>query len=131
MAAIGLVSLKYLEQDNAYRRQIASWYDEHLKNESKIQRVSVSPGCLSSRHLYQILVEKRDEVMLALNDEKIYPGVHYRDNSLYKMYTYAQGTCPHSMEASERVISLPIHTRLTYQDVQRVCDALIEIVNRK
>ena len=28
MAGIGLVSLKYLDADNAYRRQLAAWYDE-------------------------------------------------------------------------------------------------------
>lgn len=131
MAAMGLVSLKYLDQDNAYRRQIADWYDEHLQGEAKVTRVPVAPGCLPSRHLYQILVENRDEVMLALNDEKIYPGVHYRDNTLYKMYHYAKGTCPHALKASERIISLPIHLRLTYQDVRRVAEALKEIVNRK
>lgn len=131
MAAFALVSLKYLDQDNAYRRQIAAWYDERLQDQSKIQRVPMAPGCLCSRHLYQVFVAKRDEVMLALNDEKIYPGVHYRDNTIYKMYSYANGSCPHSMEASERIISLPMHLRLTYHDVQRVCDALIEIVNRK
>jgi dTDP-4-amino-4,6-dideoxygalactose transaminase len=130
MASIGLISLKYLDQDNAYRRQIAAWYDERLLAETKIQRIPVRPGCLSSRHLYQILLENRDEVMLALNDQNIYPGVHYRDNTLYKMYAYAQKACPHSMKVSEQIISLPIHLRLTYQDVQRVCDALIEIVNR-
>jgi dTDP-4-amino-4,6-dideoxygalactose transaminase len=130
MAAMGLVSLKYLDQDNAYRRQIASWYDERLKNEPKIQSPLVPPACLSACHLYQILVEDRDEVILALNNAKIYPGVHYRDNTLYSMYPYGRGTCPNSMRASERVISLPLHIRLTYQDVQRVCDALIEIVNR-
>lgn len=131
IAAMGLVSLKYLDQDNAYRRQIASWYDDRLGAESKIERVPVAPDCLSSRHLYQILVDNRDEVILALNDEKIYPGVHYRDNTLYKMYAYGHGTCPHSLRASERVISLPLHIRLTYRDVQRVCDSLIEIVNRR
>jgi dTDP-4-amino-4,6-dideoxygalactose transaminase len=131
MAAIGLVALKYLDQDNAYRRQIAAWYDELLKSESRIQRIPVAPNCQSSRHLYQILVDHRDEVILALNDEKIYPGVHYRDNTFYRMYASAQGTCPRSLEASERIISLPVHLRLTYKDVQRVCDALIEIVNRK
>src|SRR5262249_19609134 len=31
MAAIGLVALQYLDQDNAYRRQVAAWYDEMLK----------------------------------------------------------------------------------------------------
>ena len=130
MAAIGLVSLKYLDQDNAYRRQIAAWYDEGLLDEPRIKRIQVTPGCLSSRHLYQVLVENRDEVMLALNDEKIYPGVHYRDNTLYKMYAYGRETCPRSMKASERLISLPMHLKLTYRDVQRVSGALIDILSR-
>jgi dTDP-4-amino-4,6-dideoxygalactose transaminase len=131
IAAMGLVALKYLDQDNAYRRQIAAWYDDRLGIGSKIQPIPVAPGCLSSRHLYQIMVDNRDEVILALNDERIYPGVHYRDNTFYKMYAHGQGSCPNSMKASESIISLPLHMRLTYRDVQRVCDSLIEIFNRK
>ncbi len=129
-AAMALVSLRYLEQDNGRRRQIAAQYDECLKREPKIHRIPVAEGCLSSRHLYQVLVEERDKVLLSLNAEKIYPGVHYRDNTAYKMYAYGRGTCPHSWAASQRVISLPMHLRLTDTDVRRVCDALIEIVNQ-
>lgn len=131
MAAIGLVSLKYLEQDNAYRRQLSAWYDEFLQDEPCIQRVPVAPGCLSSRHLYQIMVDSRDEVMLALNNAQIYPGVHYRDNTLYRMYAYARGTCPHSMAASDRVISLPMHLRLSYQDVEYISTTLKSITRLK
>ncbi len=131
MAAMGLVSLKYLEHDNAYRRQIADWYDELLCGEPKIHRVPIAPGCSPSRHLYQIQVGNRDERILALNDTGIYPGVHYRDNTLYKMYAYAQGSCPRAMQAGEQIISLPLHLKLTRQNVQRICNSLIEIVNRK
>ncbi len=128
MAALGLVSLKYVEQDNAYRRQIAAWYDEALAGETGVKRVPTAPGCVPSRHLYQILVEARDEVMLGLNQRQIYPGVHYRDNTLYRMYAYAGGTCPRARQASEQIISLPMHIRLTYHDVQRVGRGLREIL---
>jgi dTDP-4-amino-4,6-dideoxygalactose transaminase len=128
MAAIALVSLRYLDPDNAYRRQVAAWYDTLLADEPCIQRIPVAPGCESSRHLYQVMVDNRDEVMLALNDNQIYPGVHYRDNTIYKMYAYAREACPRSLLASERLISLPIHLRLTFQDVQRVSKALKEII---
>ncbi len=128
MAAIALVSLRYVDQDNAYRRQIADWYDELLKDESRIRRVPMTPGCVPSRHLYQILVDRRDEVMLALNEQKIYPGVHYRDNTAYKMYAYARGTCPRAASASEHLISLPIHLQLTSKDVRRVAAVMKEIV---
>jgi dTDP-4-amino-4,6-dideoxygalactose transaminase len=129
IAAIGLVSLKYVEQDNAYRRQIAAWYDEILEDEPRIQRVKMSAECIPSRHLYQILVDRRDEVMLALNQAKIYPGVHYRDNTEYHMYAYAKGSCPRSHTASERVISLPLHLRMSFQQVQYVADSLIKVID--
>ncbi len=129
MAAMALVSLKYLEQDNAFRRQVCSWYDMLLKDTSQIQRIPMSLDCISSRHLYQIAVNRRDEVMLALNQANIYPGVHYRDNTLYRMYAYAQETCPRSMEASERIISLPLHLRLTYNQVEYICNNLKQIVS--
>lgn len=130
MASIGLVELKYLDQANAFRRQLAEWYDALLMDEPRIKRVPVAPGCVSSRHLYQILVDHRDEVMLALNQAQIYPGVHYRDNTLYKMYAYGQGTCPKSQYASDHIISLPMHMRLSYNDVQYIATTLKSIVNR-
>ena len=123
MAGIGLVSLRYLESDNAYRRQLAAWYDEGLSGIAAIERVPTAPGCESARHLYQILVDRRDAVMVALNAAQIYPGVHYRDNTLYAMYA-DQPPCPRARRASERVISLPMHMQLDQADVQRVCDAL-------
>jgi dTDP-4-amino-4,6-dideoxygalactose transaminase len=124
MAAIGLVALKYLDQDNAYRRRLAAWYDALLNGQS--QRVPLAPGCESSRHLYQVLVDRRDEVMLALNAHRIYPGVHYRDNTFYSMYGAAKGSCPRSTDASHRLISLPLHLRLSYADVVRVSEVLAQ-----
>lgn len=129
MAALGLVAIKYVDQDNAYRRQIADWYDELLEDEPLVTRIQMSPDCVSSRHLYQILVDKRDEVMLALNQAKIYPGVHYRDNTLYRMYAYAQGTCPRAHAASERIISLPIHMRLNYRHIQYIAKTLKDVIH--
>ena len=128
MAAIGLVSLKYLDRDNAYRRQLANWYDAGLKNCKNIETVPVAKNCESSRHLYQIKVEKRDELILALNESEIYPGVHYRDNTEYRMYDYAKGTCPNAHKASETILSLPMHMRLTKNDVDYICKTIKEYV---
>lgn len=129
IAAIGLVQLKYLDRDNAYRRQLAEWYTKGFEgHEDKIKLVKMAEDCESSRHLFQILVEKRDELMLALNQQEIYPGVHYVDNTEYRMYAYAQGTCPKAHYVSEHVISLPMHMKLTYEDVQVIIKAVITAV---
>lgn len=130
IASIGLVQLKYLDRDNAYRRQIAEWYTKGFeKHSDKIKMVEIPDDCESSRHLFQILVDRRDELMLALNSQEIYPGVHYVDNTEYRMYSYAKGTCPKAHYVSEHVISLPMHLKLTYEDVQTIIHAVIAGVN--
>ena len=131
MAGIGLVSLRHLDADNAYRRQIAAWYDELLADEPVIGRVPVARGCESSRHLFQVEVDGRDEVMSALNGAGIYPGVHYQDNTVYRMYAHGAGTCPRAHRASGRLVSLPMHMGLTRADVERVAESLRQVVARR
>lgn len=127
MASIGLVQLKYLDQDNSYRRQLACWYDQNFKeHSSKIRPIGVTKGCESSRHLYIIEVNNRDELLLALNECEIYPGVHYRDNTEYQLYSYAKGSCPNAQRLSEKILSLPIHINLTKEDVDFISHKVIQ-----
>lgn len=125
MAGIALAQLKYLDQDNAYRRQLAAWYRENLKGQSVVRPVDMVPDCESSTHLFQIRVQNRDALMLALNESQVYPGVHYRDNTEYRMYAYAAGTCPNAAKASQEIISLPLHLGLGKADVDTVCELLV------
>lgn len=125
MAGMALVSLKYLDQDNAYRRKLAAWYRENLSGHEHIQIVEAAPGCESSTHLFQLRVRNRDALMLALNEHQVYPGVHYRDNTEYRMYAYAQGTCPHASKAGQEIISLPMHVGLNKIDVDSVSELII------
>lgn len=128
MAAIGLVSLRYLDRDNAYRRQLAKWYEDSLADNELIRIVPVSNGCESSRHLFQIRTERRDQVLMALNEYEIHPGVHYRDNTEYNLYSYGANTCPNAHLASKEILSLPMHMGVTEHDVKFIADALKKIV---
>ncbi|WP_298627804.1 DegT/DnrJ/EryC1/StrS aminotransferase family protein [uncultured Legionella sp.] len=126
MAAMGLVALKYLDQDNAYRRQLANWYRQHLSDKPNVKVVPVAPHCESSTHLLQIRVKNRDALMLALNEHEIYPGVHYRNNTEYRMYEYAKGTCPEAEIACNEIISLPLHLGLTKSDIDHVSKLILQ-----
>lgn len=127
MAAIGLAQLPRLDTDNAYRRRIAQWYTEGFKPYGdKIKLAETFAGCESAQHLFQIMVEDRDGLLAYLNRHEIYPGVHYIDNIEYRMYRYADGTCPKARYASDHILSLPLHMRLTREDVQKVIDTVIE-----
>jgi len=129
MAAIGLAQLRYLERDNSYRRQIAKWYTQGFTPYiDKIKLIKVPDFCESSYHLFQIIVEDRDGLMTFLNEHEIYPGVHYIDNTRYRMYPYAKDSCTYASYVSDHVISLPMHLRLTYEDVQHVVEKVVDFI---
>lgn len=131
MAAIGLVQLRYLERDNSFRRQIADWYTKGFAPYSdKIKLVEVPKECESARHLFQIIVDDRDGLMAYLNERDIYPGVHYVDNTQYRMYSYAKDTCPKASHVSDHIISLPMHMRLTFEDVQKIVRTVVDFVKK-
>lgn len=124
MASMGLVGLKYLDDDNKYRRYICDLYEKGFKN-TKINTVKISPYTkIPSRHLFQIIVPNRDKIMEYLNLQGIYPGVHYRDNTVYKMYNY--GNCPKANKLSKEIISLPLHLKLNDDDVNFVIGKIKE-----
>jgi dTDP-4-amino-4,6-dideoxygalactose transaminase len=129
MAAMALVGLRYLEDDNTLRRRLCERYDARLEGAHGVERVPLAQGCTPSRHLYQVLVGDRDETMVRLNENDIYPGVHYWDNTLYRMYASGGGKCPRARKASERLISLPLHLGLTESGVDRVAATLRRVVS--
>ncbi|HWA44308.1 MAG TPA: DegT/DnrJ/EryC1/StrS family aminotransferase [Hypericibacter adhaerens] len=131
MAAIALAQLPYLERDNARRREIAARYDSGFGGQERVATVPVPPGCESSRHLYQITVDDRDRMMVYLNECGIFPGVHYLTNTNYRMFADCRGLCPNAEQASERIISLPLHLRLTDADVDTVIDRVIRFSHRQ
>lgn len=94
MAAIALVQLKYLDRDNARRREIVEMYNKGFENNSKIQIIRAPHADECSFHIYELIVSDREGLLGQLAENAIYGGVHYRDNTEYSMYLYAKGTCP-------------------------------------
>jgi dTDP-4-amino-4,6-dideoxygalactose transaminase len=129
MAALGLVGLKYLDEDNKRRIDIALQYKHNFPYQTR--GIVEDPNVKSSCHLFQMAVYNRDAVVEALNKEKIYPGVHYIDNTFYRMYRHGMNTCPVAHELSNELLTLPIHLELTDDDVVRVIDTLKVILDEQ
>jgi dTDP-4-amino-4,6-dideoxygalactose transaminase len=123
MASIGLVQLKKLDEENDYRNTIFSWYKKYLNKDIKIIEDSWYTY-KSSKHLFQILTNNREKLINKLYKNNIYPGVHYVDNTTYKMYKYAYGTCPKAHKYSTQLLTLPIHLDLTEKDVKKISNII-------
>ena len=128
MAAIALVQLKYLDEENARRREIAKKYTEAFKDIKNIKIVEAPYEDECSYHIYELIVEDREKLLSDMAKNDIFGGVHYRDNTEYRMYSYANGTCPRAHEVSKHLITLPLHMWLTDDDVKRIIDIVKESV---
>ena len=120
MAAIALVQLKYLDEENQIRRNIAKRYNEAFKGVKEITIIEAPYQEECSYHIYEIAVPDREGLMSALAEKGINCGVHYRDNTEYSMYQYAQGTCPKPHEISQHLVTLPLHMWLTEEEIEMI-----------
>lgn len=125
MAALALVQLKYLADDNARRREIVERYNEAFLRLKDVKIVSAPFQNECSFHIYELIVPNREALLSELASYDIYGGVHYRDNTEYSMYSHANGTCPVAHEVSQHLITLPLHMWLTDEDVQKIIDVVV------
>lgn len=131
IAAMALAQLLHLEEGNERRREIARLYDAaFLPYRKTLQAVSIAPGCSSSYHLYQILIEDRNGLIEHLKNAGIQSGVHYISNTRYSMYSYAAGSCPRAEYISDHVVSLPMHLMLADDDVRFVAESVIDYIEK-
>lgn len=124
MAAIALVQLKYLDEDNKRRREIVERYNAAFADIPEIKIIKAPHHDECSYHIYEIVVPDRLALMGELQKQEICCGVHYRDNIEYSMYRYAEGSCPKAREYSEHIITLPLHMWLTNEDVEKIIETV-------
>lgn len=117
-ASIGLVQLSKLNQLNKRRQKIAKIYSKELKVENKMP---FSTNC--SYHIYWILVEKRDKFMKEMQDFGIETGIHYKP--ITQMSFYKKNIkLPNTDKAGKMIVSLPIHTNLSDDDITKIIDTV-------
>ena len=125
MAGIALAQLPYLDEENARRREICAMYDKAFEGNPNIRIIRAPYPEECAYHIYEIVVPDREALLGELAKHDIYGGVHYRDNTEFSMYTYAQGTCPVAHEVTQHIITMPLHMYLSDEDVATIA----EIVN--
>jgi len=125
MAALGIVGLKYLEEDNQYRRYLANRYKKNLTG--KVDFIEHDSD-QTSRHIFQVVVDYREELIDYLSTHNIFPGVHYRQNTDYELF-YTKSKLPKSEYFSSRILSLPLHLGLSFEDIDKVSETLLQGIN--
>jgi perosamine synthetase len=135
-AAIGRIQLKKLDKMNQARIRNAELLTNLLRKVEGITPPYVDPRVKHVYHQYVIKVEdsfplKRDDLARKLREKGISTAVHYpkpiHHQPLYQKLGYPQDACPNAVEASKRVLSLPIHPLLTREDIEYIANTIKEI----
>ena len=125
MAALGIVGLRYLDEDNQYRRNLVSHYIKNLNG-----KVDFIEHCSdqTSRHLFQVVVDCREKLIDYLTASQIFPGVHYRQNTDYEVF-YTKSKLPKSDFFSKHILTLPLHLDLNFEDIDKISKTLLQGIN--
>jgi perosamine synthetase len=131
-AAIGRVQLRKLDLFNEKRTRNARKMIEGLKNLKSIVLPFVDSRVKHVFNQFVVRVEERDYVAKRLSEMGIATAVHYpkpvHHQPLYRKLGYPEEICPNAIEASKKVLSLPVHPALSDADVERIIRALKETV---
>jgi dTDP-4-amino-4,6-dideoxygalactose transaminase len=132
-AAMGIHQLKRAQGFQQKRAQLAALYDELLADLPLILPPRPAAGEVHSWHLYVLRLTDdapigRDALIEALYAAGIGCSVHYIPLHLHpywrERYDLQAADYPHSQRAYERMLSVPLYTRMTEDDVRRVAAAL-------
>lgn len=136
MAAIGLVQLKRYPNSLNRRREIITRYDERLKNYPVKTVLHYTADSASSGHLYlvRLLGKSREEtnaVIEQMAEKGIATNVHYKPLPLLSAYRnmgFDIADYPNAYAMFENEITLPLHTKLTDEEVEYILDAFCECI---
>ena len=121
------VKLKYLTGWNDRRKEIGSRYQQEIKN-PKIKK-QVQPSWAGSvYHLFVVTTADRDGLISYLNQNNIFPALHYpvpcHLQKAYDNLGYKQGDFPNAEYLASHCLSLPMYSELTDDQVNYVIDCL-------
>jgi len=135
-AAIGRIQLRRLEEMNNKRIENAHYLTSHLSGIKGIIPPYADPRVKHVFHQYVIRVSDefpltRDRLAEKLREKGVDTAVHYpipvHQQPLYRRLGYPQNICPNAIEASRRVLSLPVHPLLTSEDLHYIINTIKEL----
>ena len=135
-AAVGLAQMNRYEQMLLRRREIIGRYDAALKPLGVKVLDHYNERHTSSGHLYLtrtpgITAEQRNEIIQKMAARGIACNVHYKPlpmHTAYKKLGFRLEDYPNAYAQFANEITLPLHTKLTDEQVQYVIDNFVDIL---
>lgn len=124
-ASLGLAALDEIDETLTLRKALFQRYVQGLRGTPGI---TVLGAAYEDREhaawLCTVLAERRSDLQRRLRERQIESGlVHFR-NDRYSIFAQSRGVFPQMDAVEDRYLVLPLHTKLTVGDVDRVCQEI-------
>jgi len=136
-AAMGLVNLKYIDEQIRKRKRVAEAYREKLKEIKGITYLNDKKNVKHNYAYFPIIVDKaitgidRDELHERLKEYNIFTRKYfYPLTSNFQCYNgkYENEKLDNARYISERVLTLPMYGELDIEDANKIANAIKEII---
>lgn len=138
MAAVGIHQLKKINQFQSRREEIAKRYNEAFADLPLRTPQLARPEDTHAWHLFVIQLElenikiSRDRFIEKMADKGIGTSVHFIPLHLHPywrdLYGFEPNDFPVALDCYRRAVSLPIYSKMTDTDVERVIKAVRDIL---
>jgi dTDP-4-amino-4,6-dideoxygalactose transaminase len=136
-AGILRIKLKYLDEYAKTRQQVADYYDkafQHCKQIVTPQRAAYSTHVF---HQYTIQLKNvgRDELKTYLQKQDIPSMIYYpvplHTQKAYQGFNFKSGQLSNTTLLCNNVLSLPIHTEITEEQLEYITEKVLTFINLK
>ncbi len=136
MAAIGLKQLDRYEELLNKRMNIINFYDETCDSLGVFHLIHHTANMNSSNHLYLTRIDGIDEnerniLIQKMAKKGVATNVHYKPLPMMTAYGKNCSAYPNAYDYYRNLITLPLHTLLSDEDVRYVCKCFREVVSGK
>lgn len=132
-ASIGLVQLDKLPHDLEIRAELRALYEKKLEGAEGIIVPFKGHKYFSSNYIFPIVlkdstVDKRNRIREHLAAAGIQTSVHYPAVHRFSIYRDFTRPLPLTEYVADNLITLPMFSRLTHEQIEYICDSLREAI---
>tara|TARA_Y100001970_G_scaffold116276_1_gene144751 strand:- start:330 stop:1475 length:1146 start_codon:yes stop_codon:yes gene_type:complete len=129
-AAVLSIKLTYLDDQHKGRQSNASFYNKNLLE--SIQKPYINPQSPSIYNQYTLKIPNRDSLKEYLSNQQIGNNIYYpiplHLQECFQYLGYTQGDFPEAETAAKQVLSIPIFTELTQEELEYTCHHINQFV---
>ena len=131
---MGICNLRHIDDELLLRKQVFERYRKKLNGVAGIKLLPIVDGIKQNYAYYPILVDKskiglnRDELAEKLKEQGVFARKYFyplvSENKEFKNDMTVN--TPNALEISRNILCLPLYAHLDVEDVDRICEIILE-----